>query len=645
MTVGAGTILNVNDHEAGLYASTRILQRAGYRVVEAATGRDALDLLSREHPDLALLDVKLPDMSGLEVCRRIKENPQTASILVLHMSASFVNSWDTVRGLESGADGYLTEPLEPAVLVATVDSLMRLRRAETALRESETRYRLLFERNPLPTWVYDIETRAVLAVNDAALEHYGYSRDEFMALTVMDLRPAEEAAALDEILASPPGSTRRETRHRRKDGTIIEVEVRAEPLLFGNRRARLVIATDVTVRRRVEQARAELLVREQAARGQAEAANRSKDEFLAVLSHELRTPLHAIYGWARMLRAGSLDARTVDRALAAVERNSALQAQIVEDLLDVSRVITGKLVLELGPVDLTDVAHVAAESIRAHATTRGVRLELQAEAVGAIVTGDPARLQQVLGNLLSNAVKFTPSGGRVTVRVGRTETEACLVVQDTGRGISPDFLPHVFKRFTQADSSTTRTYTGLGLGLAIVRHLVELHGGTVSVESEGEGRGATFSVALPLRASDRDGRVVKPPPAPSLPVRLDGVHVLVVDDDADSLALAAAVLEWNGARVSAARSAAEALEVMERTVPDVLVSDLGMPDEDGFTFIRRLRARPAATGGSVPAVALTAYAMGSDIDESRRAGYQLHLSKPVEPVSLTKAVGLLAKRH
>src|SRR5262245_2071997 len=613
MTVGVGTILNLNDNEAGRYASTRILRRAGYRVVEATTGGEALDLLSREHPDVALLDVKLPDMSGLEVCRRIKENPQTASILVLHMSASFVNSGDTVRGLESGADGYLTEPLEPAVLVATIDALMRLRRAEAALRESETRYRLLLERNPLPTWVYDTETRAVLAVNDAALEHYGYSRDEFMALTIMSLRPPEEAAALDEILASAPGSTRRETRHRRKDGTIIEVEVRAEPLLFGDRRARLVISTDVTLRRRVEQARAELLIREQAARGQAEAANRSKDEFLAVLSHELRTPLHAIYGWARMLRAGGLDAATVDRALVAVERNSALQAQIVEDLLDVSRVITGKLVLELGPVNLTDVAHVAAEAIRAQATARGVRVELHAESVGTIVTGDPARLQQVLGNLLSNAVKFTPSGGRVTLRVDRSEAEARLVVQDTGRGISAEFLPHVFKRFSQADSSTTRTYTGLGLGLAIVRHLVELHGGTVSVESEGEGRGATFSVTLPLRAAGNDGRAVKPPPTSSLPVRLDGIHVLVVDDDADSLALAAAVLTWSGAHVSTARSAMEALELMEHTVPDVLVSDIGMPDEDGFTFIRRLRARPLEQGGRVPAVALTAYAMGSDV--------------------------------
>src|SRR5262245_25471936 len=613
MTVGARTILNVNDDEAGRYASTRILQRAGYRVVEAATGREALDRLSCELPDLVVLDVKLPDMSGLEVCRQIKENPQTASTLVLHMSASFVNSWDTVRGLESGADGYLTEPLDPAVLVATVDSLMRLRRAETALRESETRYRLLFERNPLPTWVYDVETRAVLAVNDAALEHYGYSREEFMALTVMDLRPPEEAAALEEILASAPGSTSRDTRHRRKDGAIIEVEVRAEPLLFGNRRARLVIAADVTIRRRVDQARAELLIREQAARGQAEAANRSKDEFLAVLSHELRTPLHAIYGWARMLRAGSLDPGTIDRALAAVERNSALQAQIVEDLLDVSRVITGKLVLELGPVDLTDVAHVAAEAIRTQATARGVRVELQAESVGTIVTGDPARLQQVLGNLLSNAVKFTPGGGRVTVRVCRTETEARLVVRDTGRGISPEFLPHVFKRFSQADSSTTRTYTGLGLGLAIVRHLVELHGGTVSVESEGEGRGATFSVTLPLRAPGQDGRAVKPPPPPAPPGHRAGIHVVVVDAGADSLALAAAVLTWSGAHVSTARSAMEALELMEHTVPDVLVSDIGMPDEDGFTFIRRLRARPLEQGGRVPAVALTAYAMGSDV--------------------------------
>jgi PAS domain S-box-containing protein len=646
VTSATGVVLNVNDDEVGRYASSRILQRAGYRVIEAGSGAAALEILQRERPDLVLLDVKLPDMSGLEVCRHIKTTPDTASTLVVHMSASYVHSRDAVRGLESGADGYLTEPVDPTVLVATVNSFMRLRRAEAALRESEARYRLLFERNPLPTWVFDAESLTVLAVNDAALEHYGYTREEFMALSVADLRPLEEVPALRRVLAKGEASFRRETRHRKRDGTVIDVEVMAAPLQFGDHRARLVIASDVTDQRRVEQARGELLVREQAARAEAEAANQSKDEFLAVLSHELRTPLHAIYGWARMLRSMPLDAATTERALTAIERNSALQAQIIEDLLDVSRVITGKLVLDRRPVELSDVVQAALEGVRGQAAARGVQLDLQIGDRGIVVSGDPARLQQIVANLLSNGVKFTPGGGRVTVCLGRHEEGVRLVVSDTGLGIRPDFLPHVFQRFRQADSSTTRAYTGLGLGLAIVRHLVELHQGSVDVASEGVGRGTTFTVTLPREIVLPPGTTTEPPSqAPEPAVPLAGVHVLLVDDDRDSLALAAAALEQSGARVTRAESSGDALAAMDRGVPDVVVSDIGMPGGDGYALLRRIRARPLDAGGSVPAVALTAYAMESDTERSRDAGYQVHLSKPVDPLALTRVVRRLAPRR
>ena len=427
-------------------------------------------------------------------------------------------------------------------------------------------------------------------------------------------------------------------RHRTKDGNELDVELTAAPIRFGEHRARILIATDVTERRRVEQARVELLTRERTARAQAEEANRAKDDFLATLSHELRTPLNAMVGWVNLLQTGKLDASTAKRGLDAIDRNTRIQAQLIEDLLDVSRIITGKLVLERDVIDLVDVAQAAAEGLRAPALARQLDLAVTAEVAPIPVLGDFGRLQQVVSNLVSNAIKFTEPGGRVTVRVERRDSEAVLEVADTGRGIRPEFLPHVFEKFRQADTSTTRSHAGLGLGLAIVRRLVELHGGRVKASSEGEGHGATFTVTLALaavaatpgtdRASDKADDVT-----------LDGVSVLLVDDDADSLMLAAVALEQHGARVTTARSGAEALDAMKESVPDVLVSDLGMPDLDGLELMREVRRR---RGTTMPALALTAYAMEADAERTRAAGYTMHLSKPLDPKRLARAVRRLA---
>jgi signal transduction histidine kinase/ActR/RegA family two-component response regulator len=398
---------------------------------------------------------------------------------------------------------------------------------------------------------------------------------------------------------------------------------------------------------RVEE-RGRALAREQIARAEAEDASRLKDEFLATVSHELRTPLTAIIGWTHMLRGNGLDAKSKARALEIIERNAKSQAQLVEDILDVSRVITGKLRLNVAPVDAAAVINAAIDSVQLAAETKGVQLAVTLDPSARHIAGDANRLQQVVWNLLSNAIKFSPAGGRVEVRLERAGEAVRISVSDTGDGISPEFLPFIFDRFRQADGTSTRRHGGLGLGLSIVRHLVELHGGTVAAESAGEGCGSTFTISLPLpvggeRARSRKQGVVshrdegddaRLKPLPSL----SGLRVLLVDDDKDTLAMLAAVLDQHHAAVQTASSAAEALEAVRWYKPDALVSDLAMPDEDGFTLIEKLRSLAPEEGGLTPAVALTAYVRVEDRTRALSTGFNLFVPKPVEPSELVAAV-------
>ena len=394
----------------------------------------------------------------------------------------------------------------------------------------------------------------------------------------------------------------------------------------------------------------QLLERERAARAAAEESNRLKDEFLATISHELRTPLTPIIGWAAMLRSGLLGESERERALEVIERSAHAQDRIVNDLLDASRIITGKLRLRLTLFDPRPVVEAAIETVRPTAEAKGIRIEAALAGAG-VMTGDPERLQQVVWNLLSNAIKFTPGGGSIEVRLGGDDSYMEIGVSDTGVGIKPDFLPFVFDRFRQADSSSTRAYGGLGIGLSIVRQLVELHGGTVQAESLGEGRGSTFRVRLPRAAAQEappgesqlhaPTQVGAPPgDAPSL----NGLRVVVIDDEAETLEMLTAILWRSGAEVRGATSAAEALGVLTQWRPDVLVSDIGMPGEDGYEMIRQLRALPEERGGHVPAVALTAYARTEDRVRALSSGYQIHVPKPVEPSELITVVASLAGR-
>jgi PAS domain S-box-containing protein len=386
----------------------------------------------------------------------------------------------------------------------------------------------------------------------------------------------------------------------------------------------------------------------------AQEANRIKDEFLATLSHELRTPLTAILGWAVMLRTTRFSEEAVSRALESIERNAKAQTQIVEDVLDVSRIITGKLRLDIRPLELAPVIQTSVDTLRPTAEAKGVLLHATIDEDAGAVAGDPARIQQIIWNMLSNAIKFTPKGAAVELRLERAEPHARIIVSDTGMGIRREFLPYVFDRFRQADGSISRRHGGLGLGLAIVRHLVELHGGTVRAESPGEGQGATFTVELPLTA----GRVSAVPvdklpqtaavaeaadvAAADCPPTLKNLKVLVVDDEADARLLLTVVIENCGAQVTVAQSAREALEALARFRPDIIVSDIGMPDEDGYELMRRIRALSPEQGGRIPAVALSAYAREEDRMNALLAGYHIHIAKPVNPAELIAVIGSLA---
>jgi PAS domain S-box-containing protein len=415
---------------------------------------------------------------------------------------------------------------------------------------------------------------------------------------------------------------------------------------------------DIHDRKQAEEERAALLAKAEAAYRDADAANRSKDEFLATVSHELRTPLNAIMGWTQLLLADGANAADPERrrrGLETVVRNARLQAQLIDDLLDVSRIISGKMRLDVQPTDLAAVIDAAVEAIRPAAEGKQIQLRRVLDPFAGPVMGDPARLQQVVWNLLSNAVKFTAKGGKIEVRLERVNSHVEILVADTGAGIAPEFLPHVFERFRQLDATTTRRHSGLGLGLAIVRHLVELHGGTVRVKSPGEGEGSTFIVALPLSVAHltpEEATRVHPRTeelGPADPCRddpaldLKGIRVLVVDDEPDARETLQQILEHCNAEVRTVGSAAEAMKLLESWRPDVLLSDIGMPGEDGYDLIRRVRELPAERGGRTPAAALTAFARGEDRRRALRAGFQMHVAKPVDLQELATVVASLAR--
>jgi PAS domain S-box-containing protein len=539
-------------------------------------------------------------------------------------------------------------------LAPTGTDITERTRAEQALRASQAeseRQRRLYEailtNTPDLAYVFDLDHRFIYA-NDVLLRMWGRTWDEAIGKTCLELgyepwHAARHDREIDQVVFTRM-PVRGEVPFTGTFGRRIYDYIFV-PVFGANGEVEAVAGTtrDVTARKQADAERETLLARERAARTEAERANLFKDEFLAMLSHELRTPLNAVVGWTELLRSKPSDARTLEQGLAAIDRNARMQTQLVSDLLDMSRSLSGKMRIEPERVDLRLVIERALESVRSAADAQGVALEAVMEPLTDIVYGDPVRLQQVVGNLLSNAVRFTPRGGHVRVTLRQTASQVEIVVGDSGRGINPEFLPHVFERFRQADTSTTREHGGLGLGLAIVKQLVDLHGGVVAAASPGEGRGATFTVRLPCGRRGQD--VVDDPTASIAPIAHDppdlgGVTVLVVDDEPDARDLVGYVLAECGARVVSAGSAAEALSALDRERPDVILSDIGMPQRDGYAFMTEVRLR----GIKVPAAALTAFVAPEDRTRALRSGYQAHIAKPVGPGELIAAVAALANR-
>jgi PAS domain S-box-containing protein len=638
------TVLVVDDNEASLYTLGRTLRQAGFLVWEAATGSEAL-ARAHEGPDVVMLDIKLPDIPGLEVCRRLKKDPATAGIPVLQMTATFGSSEVQAAALEGGADAYLTHPMEPIVLIATIRSLIRAREAETRSRRLTAWWQSTFDAIQDGVMLLS-RSGQVLRCNRAMAEMLGRSPEAIVGDAGLPSLGEGALLAGDWPLARALSERRRIARDVPVGSRWFEIV--ADPVLDESVEVSAVVTTvkDITDRRAAEAQLEALLASEQAARKEAEQVNRVKDEFLATLSHELRTPLNAIVGWTHILRTGPLDPARTQQAIDTIARNAHLQAQLISDILDVSRIIAGKLRLELRPVDLAEVVQSALATVRPAAEAKGIHIDCVMDPAAGPLTGDCARLQQVVWNLLSNAIKFTPRGGRMGVRIERVNSSTRLTVEDNGPGVAPDFLPHVFERFRQGDSSSTRPYGGLGLGLAIVRHLVELHGGTVDAANRVDGSGAIFRVTLPspaLFSATAESRVetdVRVEDRPWTPAGrpLAGVSVLVVDDDEDARNLLQFVLERSGAVVVTVSSAAEAVQALRERRPDALLADIEMPGEDGYSLMAKVRALPAEEGGAVPAAALTAYAGAQDRLRALQAGYQHHVAKPVSPADVTLAV-------
>ncbi|MDF3066599.1 MAG: sensor hybrid histidine kinase [Polyangiaceae bacterium] len=532
-----------------------------------------------------------------------------------------------------------------------VRATLRLQELARQLAESEARARRLSDSGVIGVIFWTRDGRLVDA-NDAFLRMVGYTREELSSGQVRwkDMTPPEFAWLDERAFAEMDVAgicTPFEKEYFAKDGRRVPILL-GVAFWEGSRDSGVAWILDVTGRRATEAERDRLLESERRARAEAEAANLSKDQFLAMVSHELRTPLNAMLGWGRLLKAGTLDAARRERALDVIERNALAQAQLIEELLDISRIVSGKLNLEVAPYDIKSAVEAAVDTVRPALESKRMSLRLIMPAHVEPTFGDAHRVQQVVWNLLSNAVKFTPQGGNVDLSLEQDTAETVLRVSDDGPGIPAAALPFVFESFRQADSSITRAFGGLGLGLSISRHLVELHGGSIAAFSDGEGRGATFVVRLPLGADGTRSDAAQPsrprttPTARSL-TQLSGLNVLVVDDEPDARELIATILTEVGALVVTTASTESALELLSVQRFDVLVSDIGMPGQDGYALMRAVREHPALHVRGIPAAALTAYARSEDHARAITTGYQLHLSKPVDPTNLVEVVGSLAK--
>ncbi|BAU08574.1 response regulator [Fischerella sp. NIES-3754] len=774
-------VLLVDDHPENLLALEAILDSLGQNLVRATSGAEALRNLLNQDFAVILLDVQMPDMDGFETAALIRQRERSRHTPIIFVTAFNTSDNMVFRGYSLGAVDYLFKPIEPEILKSKVAAFIdlfkksaevkrqaaQLAAMNAELKKREEMFRSLSACSPVGIFLTDPHGKCTYA-NPRYHAIFGLtpeqSLDEGWIATIH--HEEQQSVVANWYTAAAEGrGYKGEFRIITPAGIERWVYMSSSPMLSedGNVIGFTGTSEDITERKKAEEEHIKL-IREQTSRQEAETANRLKDEFLATLSHELRTPLTSILGWARLLRQRKLNEEAITRAIETIERNAGLQAQLIEDILDVSRIMRGKLTLNICPVNLVNLTATVVNSIRLEAEAKKIQLEYVVElnetentatrqrdntenkedvgmrrhgdttntdeilslsppltvtASSVIVSGDPNRLQQVLWNLLNNAIKFTPSDGRVEVRLevleengslemvqgrqggqgrqgrqggqGKYHTPhtsptspspayAQITITDTGVGISSEFLPYVFDRFRQADGSITRNHGGLGLGLAIVRYLVEMHGGSVHADSPGVGQGATFSVKLPLLATqqapqDQESKnqecavatktevnFPKTPvlerwklkqteqitktafPSSVMESSLSGLQVLVVDDDTDTREYLTTVLQESGAEVTAVDSVQSALLIIAKSLPDVLISDISMPEEDGYTLIRKIRNLQPEQGRDLPAIALTAYARPQDCQQALDAGFQMYVSKPVEPNQLIHSVAKLMQR-
>jgi PAS domain S-box-containing protein len=631
------------DDNADMRDYLKRLLSSQYTVEAVADGHAALNAIGQYMPDLVLTDVMMPGVDGFEVLRSLRSDPNTQEIPIILLSAR-AGEEARIEGLEAGADDYLIKPFSARELLARVEATLKLARirkeAENAIREGERRLKLAVESGRMMAWEWHPFEGTIITAN--LTEIYGIDRIESAAQAFTHVHPEDRdrhQSTVENAVATG-SSYYSEFRWIRPDnGVTVWLEERGQPIFNpdGSLQKLIGISIDIHDRQALEEQRSRLLKQEQAARIEAERANRIKDEFLAVVSHELRSPLNPILGWAKLLQQGKLDSEKAKRALAIIDRNAQLQAQLIDDLLDISRILRGKLSLNVALTDLSPVIAAAMDTLRLAAEAKSIDLQFDPPDRPIPVLGDGGRLQQVIWNLLSNAVKFTPDGGQVTVTLSQHENHAQIQVQDTGKGIHPDFLPYVFEHFRQEDSATTRKFGGLGLGLAIARQIVELHGGQISVDSPGEKQGATFTIQIPIAAivdALADSEL-----SPVSIHDLNQIRIFVVDDETDSREFITFVLEQEGAIVTAFSSGSEILQALERETPMLIISDIGMPEMDGYMLLKYIRT--LETAQYIPAIALTAYASEIDRQQALQVGFQRHLSKPIEPGELIQAIGAI----
>jgi PAS domain S-box-containing protein len=623
-------ILNVDDNDGARYAKTRMLQVAGFEVIEAATGSDALNLVRQESPDLVLLDVKLPDINGLEVCKRIKSDPTTASTLVLQTSAALIHRTDKVRALEGGADNYLVAPIEAEELVANVNALLRLRRTQRELKESEERFRQMAENIEDVFWIFSPQDEKVLYVSPAFAHLWEcpaeFAQNDYMGWlqTVHHHDRERVAQAFRELIENRPYDE--EFRIVRPDGSIRWVRDRG-----------FVVKNTAPGVHRITRITSDISARKAADKLRSEADSR-KDEFLATLAHELRNPLAPIRNAVELMNATGYEAVSVhDHAREVIQRQVNHLVRLVDDLLDISRISQGKVTLKVDGIELKTFVSSALETAKPIIEARSHRLTVRLPDEEKWVRGDGVRLAQIVANLLNNAAKYTSQGGEIVLDASEVAGELVISVQDNGIGIAVDSIDSIFDLFAQGDVAPDRAQDGLGVGLALVRKLVEMHSGRVTAYSAGTGMGSTFNIYLPLAQKAqavKEGSQSGGAPAPT-----QGKHtVLIVDDNADALEMFSLLLQAHGYDTVSANDAESAVAAAHAHRPDVIVMDIGLPGMNGYEVAAALRKEPAFKHTRI--VAVTGYGQSHDRERALASGFDRHLVKPVSFPALLEAIAV-----